>query len=84
MAVEEKSSHHGTVPIVVATAGVTLAIGITVATLSGYLGRSSDTLAAQVAQPETSPIHFSVDAEHEHPSAFTPGADDDDDDDDDD
>lgn len=79
MAVEEKSSQHGSLPTVVATAAVTVAIGITVAALSGYLGHSSGTIGAQVAQPERWPIQVAVEAEHEHPNAFVREAEDDDD-----
>ncbi len=54
MAAEEKPAARGTLATVVATAAVTLAIGVTAAALGGYLVPASDgkkTRPEQVAEP---------------------------------
>ncbi len=54
MAAEERPAVRGTIPIVIATAAVTLAIGVTVAAVSGYLapaGNGGRTPPEQTGEP---------------------------------
>lgn len=56
MAAEEKSAARGTVATVVATASVTLAIGVTLAALGGYLVPAGNKpQPAEVTEPTVAP-----------------------------
>ena len=58
MAAEEKPVARGSVATVVATAAVTLAIGVTVAALGGYLvpaGNGGGVIEAPLASPPSAP-----------------------------
>lgn len=55
MAAEEKSASRGTMATMVATAAVTLALGVTVAALGGYLGPARVAPPNEVAAPDSAP-----------------------------
>lgn len=56
MATEEKTTGRGTIAAVVATAAVTLAVGVTAAALGGYLAPARDYDQAAVAQASEPPV----------------------------